>query len=341
MMKQERFEDLISRSINEKAVDVDFKSEIMNKIDSRNIRPIRLIVRRTFMLVALFILTSSIIFAGVHTLIELKNDDNEVIGTVEVIETDENQHLDAHISREEFIRYGDKMHSDPAWEGKSFVVIDTMLDLGSNVDLRPKSEHVRFYDQVLLKDGIVLLPESIDSFEFSGLSIGYSAEFPDKDVIETIIKENPDERFIVKEVETGPMKWVAYSYKSDEIDLEFSIWIEIGDAENAFSYITSTLENYEVFKLNDIEGFLSETKYLGVTYEADRTTRIVGENHFRSAWYEPEIECRVSIKPRLPYIKNRVHEEIDGEMVYLEVYPENTSDIVKELSLLVHELLNK
>ena len=342
-MTNEKFNNIVNESIEQLEVQQDYSTNIMTRIKENNIKPIRFFVKRYLIIAAILVAFSTTVYAGVVTyqLIELKNDEDEVIATVEVIDTNENVHLDTHVSMEELFRYGDSLHSDPKWEGKSFVVIDTLATYPMNMDLRPKSEHLFDYDEVSNEEVLKLLPRTIGRFSFNGLSYGYGAEFPDKELVEQLIKDNADERFIVSEIESQSIEWLSYNYMNEEDDLMMSVWLSLDETEKEFSVTTGTLEDYEVVRLSDIEVFLIEPNYKGVTYEEERTIKTIGENYFEALWFEVDKDLKVKIDPRVMLSFDKNEQVVDGETVYLEVYPDNTRELVLEFSEMVHEIISR
>lgn len=352
-MKTEEFNNLINQSVESLDDQIDYKTDIMTRIKDENIKPIRLFIKKYLIIAAIIILSSTTVYAGVRTfqLIELKNEENEVIGTVEVIETDENHHLDIHVSREEMIRFGDNLHQSGQWRGKSFIVIDSMSEYPYNVDLSYKSKYITDYSELSDLDVSVLLPMTFDDYTFESAAVSYSAEFPEEEEIQLLVSDHEGERFIVSELEAGQINWISYSYNNQQGDtwmaikdsVSMSVSINIGDTSNEFTVYTSTLENYEVVQISDIDVFLIESDYLGVMYEEDRTIKIVGENHYETTWYEPKREFKVNVEPNSFVFDKEVEreKEIDGEMVIVETYPENTKEVVIEFTELIHQLFNE
>ena len=341
-MKTEEFNNLINQSVELIDEQKDNKTEIMTRIEEQNIKPIKIFIKKYLIIAAILISCSTTVFAGVHTykLVELKNEENEVIGTVEVIETDDNHHLDSHVSREELFRYGDSLDCDEKWMDKSFMVIDSWAEYPYNVDVRLESKHVYDHSEVSDIDDSALLPMTLGDYTFASASFSYGVELPEEEDIKAQTDGYSGERFIVTEMESTAIDSISYGYKNKETDLMVWVRINIGDTSNEFTVFTSMLENYEVVKIGDIDVFLTESDYIGISYQATRTIKILGVNHFESTWFEKEKEFMISVEPNM-FSKDRTEKEIDGEMVIVETYPENTKETILELTELIHQIINE
>lgn len=338
-MKTETFNNLIIESIEAAEKNVEYTSEIMKQVREIKHNKAKFVLRKVWMIAALMILCTTIVYAGVVTLqrIELKNSEDEVVSTVEIVETDENPHLDSHISREELFRYGDSLHGSKEWDGKSFVIIDTTIGYPMGVDIRPVSEYFREYDENLIDSNIILLPEILGDYQFDSVSIHHDVEMPDEEFFEAMMAENSEERFIVKEIETGDIRSISYAYVSLTGNLQMSIHLDVEEKEKFVTMFTSTVENYEVIRVDDIDVFLTESNYMGVSYRTNKTVRLKGINHFKTSWFESDHNISININPDLKFWKRGVEEEIDGEFIETTTYPEDTKEQVIEFSGLLHE----
>jgi|GEM_PF-3570241 len=339
-MKTETFNNLINESIEAVEKEVDYTSDVMKQIKNRKHDKAKRVFKKALMTAAILISCTTIVYAGVITLqkIELKNSEDEVVGTVEIVETDENHHLDSHISREELFRYGDKLHGSHEWENKSFIVIDTTIGYPMGMDLRPNSNHFFEYSEIEIDGDILILPEQLGGYQFSSISIHYDIEYPDEETVNAMIEENDEDRFIVNEIETGDIRGMSYHYNSIEGDLSMAIQLEIEDEPNFFRMFTSMFESYEVITVSDIDVFLTESNYMGVSYRSNKTVRLKGINHFETSWFESDHNMSVNVDPDLKSWNKGIEEEIDGEYIETTTYPENTKEQVINFTELLHEV---
>lgn len=295
------------------------------------------VLRKTLIIGFLLISCVSLVYAGVKTLEKrnLTNDQGKIVGSLENEDTDENNHLDSHMTREELFRYGDELSASQEWSNKSFVVIDTEVGYPSGIDVRPISQQINDYREIDLNDDLLILPEVLGDYKFSNLSIHYQADFPDEDAIATMIEDADEERFIVKEIETGEAWSMSYYYKSIEGKLTMRINLEVEEE----SRITGKLENLEVIDIDDVDVYITESDYMGVAYRTNKTLKLKGVNHFKTTWYDAYHKIKVNVNPGLNNSDHEVEEEINGEYILTTTYPENTKEALMSFTEILYETL--
>lgn len=340
-MKNEKFDSIISQSIDQQDDSIDVTDKVMNSIQKKSLRPNTHFVKRCILLVCVLLTCTTVVFAGVKTfeLIELRNEDEEVVSTVEVIDTETNCHLDVHLSKEEFIRYADSISSDPEWVDKSFIVIDTSLEYPVNMDLRPRYKNIYAYDEIKDIAETYLMPETIGDYTFDSLFLSYDAAFPDEKEIEDIISQHPGERFVVAEIESSDICSVTYLYENDGLSIEFEI--DMDQPHDSFRFFTSTLIDYEVIRMDEMDFFIIEKEYLGVSYGPSDIHKVMGENCYASYWYEQACSARIALRPYMLSEMETLKEAVDGETVIMEVYPEDTKERILNFSKMLHRLFNE
>ena len=201
--------------------------------------------------------------------------------------------------------------------------------------MRPISQQINNYSDIDPGDDLLILPELLGDYKFSNLSIHYQADFPDENAINTMIEDADEERFIVKEIETGEVWSMSYYYRSIEGELTMRINLEVEEE----SRITGKLENLEIIKINDVDVFITESDYMGVAYKTNKTLKLRGVNHFKTTWYDADHKIKVSVNPGLNNSNHEVEEEVNGEYILTTTYPENTKEALMSFSEHLHEAL--
>lgn len=342
---------MIKKTFNETIIDdieqienqSDLTEAIMSRIESKQVT-IRKTVRHSgiFIFLILMLLTSTA-YATVKviSIIELKNDENETIASIEVVDSDDNEHLDSHLDREALFRYGDSLRGSSKWMDKAFIVVDSQGKYPYNVDVRLRSDFYRSYSEIEDLEGIYMLPEMISTYKFDQASICYNSDFPNQEMVEKMIqnKEN-DERFLVSEIDTSSISSVSYTYEDHDTGYSYSVRI-IKETESQFKTLNSNLiSDYEIIMLEDIEALLINKTYLGVSYFSQETVEILGENFYTCVWYDDQEAVSISIRPFLQ--PESISEEIiDGQRTNIEIYPEDLKASVvsfcKALQRIMHE----
>lgn len=250
-----------------------------------------------------------------------------------------NPHMDSHISREELFRYGDDLSIDAKWRDKAFVVIDTLLTYPENMDLRPNSVYLTDYDLLKTYDLSILLPNVIGDYTFESASIGYQSEFPEEEDVVLWMTEHENERFIVKEVDSGETGHVSYSYRNSAGDLYQSVHIRFNNSQSKYQSEIDAMKNHQILAMDDKDLYISKSDYIGVTYFENKTRKRFAEHHYVAAWLDSDLDIEVSVCPRNNYNKKNVEKEKDGEIVIVETFPEDTKDRVIDFSKLIHALI--
>jgi hypothetical protein len=125
---------------------------------------------------------------------------------------------------------------------------------------------------------------------------------------------------------------MSYYYRSIEGDLTMRINLETED-ESRFNI---ALEDLEVINMDDVDVFVTESDYMGISYKEHRTMKLKGINHFKATWFDSDHKIKVNVNPGLKNSDNEFEEEVNGEYILTTTYPENT----KEALISFTELLN-
>lgn len=343
-MKTEQFEAIIKTSIHHLESEINITEAVLKQVNQKKKGKKSLTYRtRKYLIVALLFLScSSIIFAGVMNIrsIDLKNENDEVIGTVDVIPVDKIPHLEVHLDKEEFIRFGDSVSSSEEMHGKSFLSIDTTAPYPYNMDMHVAPVQYDYYEDILNLDLEYILPESFGAFEFLNLSLNGFIEFPEKEVVDKLIAEHPNERFFAVEQSYEEFSWMNYNYYDEKQGLNIDVQIDFDDYLDQFNLYEHEDLAYEIVKIGNIEGILAKDEYAGVTYETDGAVKIKAENLYITKWLEPEKEILVRVKP-LMFGFDNIETDEEGNTYYLTIYPENMKSVILDLSEEIHNLLNE
>lgn len=343
-MNEKTFNETIIDDIEQIENQSDLTEAIMSRIESKQVT-IKKTVRHSgiFMFLILMLLTSTAYAAvKVISIIDLKNENNDIVASVELIDSDDNHHLDSHVNMKDLFRFGDKLRSAPEWKDKAFIVVDSQGEYPYNVDVRCKADQFYEYRDIEylseIKD-IFLLPKHIQDYEFNNAYISYLSEFPSEEFVEEMLKYNAKERFLVSEVGVDSIRSIGYTYKGQENNQSMSVQF-MQESENDFLSLNSNLiSDYEVVMLDHIEAILVNKKYLGVSYQANDTIKLLGENYYVIMWYDNEKEISVCIEPRM-WTKELKEEIIDGVKVRTETYPIELKDYLIDFSRNLQKEMN-
>lgn len=324
-MKTEEMKILISDYINEEPFDLDISGAVIKRIKKSNYKS-RYFNKRVILIAVLILLLSTVTFATVLKVIELKTGNSDIVKEIKIISN--NQEVDDINIFEGF------SESDIPENliGLPSMTINTEYPT-RGITRRGNYVTSNYNELITSVSNTQLLPRNIDEYEFQTAFVGYYVIMPTDEELTGIANEHQDAQFYTFELETNGLviDWYEYAHKSQS-DAIYAIQPTKYSGSRVFQ--EEQIPEYEVVQLKTTEAFLMNRDNMDFSSSSDELSKDMIENNYRILWQEEVYEY--SIRPSR---STRIYPDVTNRKVYS--YPEDVKENLIKLAIKINELLNE
>jgi len=325
-MKQDKLKSIISDYINEESYDIDLSASVLSKLQSPT--PIkRKSLRKPLLIVAMFLVCSTIAYAATIELINLKNISGKTDLEIGIVSDDIKD-----VGRSDV--FSEFKESDIPVDIKNVPNMTIYTKDPTRFITRRAEKYIDDYiGLVSATDMSIYLPETIADFTFSTALIGYEIVMPTPKELSRIAAEHQSENYYTFALETKRcgIEWYEYTYK----DIANAVYM----VQPTYKPGTRTFNNehiadYEIVPLHTTEGFLMIRDNMDFSGENRAEMKLnVIKNNYHLFWQDDDYEYSIRSS-------RTTREYPDPAKRNIYSYPDHTKKYIEILGLEINRLLN-